>query len=112
MNTGFEAIAAQATAQTPERPLRVGPTNAPLGPVQDAALRQAAEAFESVFISEMLKHTGIADATGPFSAGFGEETFRHLLIREYSNEISAAGGFGLADKIYEELRGKVAPYVE
>ncbi|MEL6979534.1 MAG: rod-binding protein [Pseudomonadota bacterium] len=79
------------------------------GPQSDAALRQAAQAFEQVFVAQMLQHAGIAEMKGPFSGGYGEDAFRSFLIDEYAAALSQNTNFGLADQIYAQLKERVAP---
>ena len=67
-------------------------------------IRQAAQEFESVFLSTMLQQMFSGVKTdGPFGGGHGEEMFRSLLIEEYGSSIAAAGGIGVADEVAREL---------
>jgi Rod binding domain-containing protein len=64
----------------------------------------AAQDFEAVFLSEMLKpmfETIEVDET--FGGGKGEEVFRGLLIQEMGKSIAKQGGMGLADQVRAEL---------
>ena len=75
---------------------------------ENAALREAAEAFETVFLTEMLSHAGMGATGGSFGGedlggGVGEEAFSSLLTREWADRISRKGGLGLSDAIYESL---------
>ena len=70
---------------------------------RDAALRQAAKEFEATFIAEMLTYAGFDKALSS-RAGFGGEAFSRLLIESYAADISESGSFGLADKIYNQLK--------
>ncbi len=70
---------------------------------RDDALRQAAKEFEATFIAEMLTYAGFDKALSSRS-GFGGEAFSRLLIDSYAAEISDSGSFGLADKIYNQLK--------
>jgi Rod binding domain-containing protein len=67
-------------------------------------IRQAAQEFESVFLTTMLQQmfAGV-ETDGPFGGGHGEEMFRSLLIEEYGSSIAAAGGIGVADEVAREL---------
>lgn len=75
---------------------KAGSTTAP-----DAALEEA-KRFETVFIAEMLKHSGFAEALSQ-NAGFGGEAFSSILLEEYAGKIVESGGFGMAKHIYEQL---------
>ncbi|MGE0230632.1 MAG: rod-binding protein [Flavobacteriaceae bacterium] len=64
----------------------------------------AAKEFEQVFISQMLGQMFSGLTTdGPFGGGAGEEAFRGFLTDEYARQISASGGFGLAEDVQREL---------
>lgn len=73
---------------------------------EDAALREAAREFEQVFIAQMLKQAKLGETQGAFSGGYGEEAFRSFLVDEYAEALTRAESFGLADKIYNELKEK------
>jgi len=77
---------------------------APLKTTDPKAAKQAAQQFESVFITQFLGEmfSGIS-TDGPFGGGQGEEMFRSLMMDEYGKQIAANGGFGLSDAIQREL---------
>jgi Rod binding domain-containing protein len=79
----------------------------PPAPVGHANLREAAEAFEAVFLTEMLGHSGVGGAAelgdGEFAGGAGEDAFSSLLTREWAVKLSAQGGIGLSDAIFRAL---------
>lgn len=74
---------------------------------RDAAIREQAEEFEAIFIAQMLKHSGFEKALSADS-GFGGENYASLLLERYAAKIVDNGGFGLADKIYQQLKAKEA----
>lgn len=67
-------------------------------------INEAAEEFEAMFLSEMLKpmFSGI-EVNEIFGGGKGEEVFRDLMIQEYGKTMAKAGGIGLAEHVREEL---------
>lgn len=73
----------------------------------DAELMATARAFESVFVAQMLGHSGLGKALSS-EGGFGGEAFSSLLVDEYANRLVEKGGFGLAEKVYEQLRERIA----
>ncbi len=69
-----------------------------------AAIEEAADEFESVFVAEMLKPMFEGIETDPmFGGGRGEDVFRGLMIEEYGKKISESGGLGLASFVRAEL---------
>lgn len=78
----------------------------------DAELRETATKFEAAFLAEMLKAAKIGETKGPFSGGYGAETFRSFLVREYADALAEKNTFGLAEKIYSQLKQKVASDAE
>lgn len=68
------------------------------------AAKKAAEEFESVFVTNMLEtmFSGLSTEP-PYGGGQGEKVFRSLMLNEYAKNISAAGGFGIADHVYREV---------
>ena len=90
-----------ATAFATTKPLTVA---APHPTANISAAKKAAQEFEGVFISEFLGNMFEGISTdGPFGGGQGEAMFRSLMLDEYGNQISASGGFGLADAITKSL---------
>ena len=71
--------------------------------MNDAKIRAAAQKFETTFLAEMLKHTGIGKMTEGFSGGAGEAAFSGFLTWEYAEEIAVTGRIGLADRVYAKL---------
>ena len=69
-----------------------------------AQLKDAAQQFESIFLSQMF---GLMNqdlpTDGPFDGGQGEGMVRSLLNDQYAKSISSRGGIGLADTVYREL---------
>lgn len=75
---------------------------------ESPALREAAVAFEAVFLTEMLSHAGMGASgggigDGGFGGGAGEDAFASLLTREWATRLSDQGGIGLSDAIYRSL---------
>ena len=67
-------------------------------------MRHQARAFETMFLTEMLKHAGVGKMPDGFNGGPGEAAFTDMLTREYAKEISRAGGLGLADQVMEAMQ--------
>jgi flagellar protein FlgJ len=67
-------------------------------------IKEAADEFEAMFLSEMLKpmFEGI-EVNELFGGGKGEEVFRDFLIAEYGKKMVKSGGIGLAKFVQDEL---------
>jgi peptidoglycan hydrolase FlgJ len=68
------------------------------------SIREVAEKFEAMFLSQMFGHMfkGIK-SDGVMGGGNGEAIFRDMLVQEYGNQVSNAGGIGLSDSIERQL---------
>lgn len=78
-------------------------------PEPDRALRDKAEAFEAIFLAEMLKHGGINATPASAGGGAGEDAFASFLTDEYARLLAARGGLGLADQIFAALQATENP---
>ena len=69
-----------------------------------AQIRDAAEQFEAVYLSEMLGPMfENLETEGPFGGGNGERIFRSVMLQEYGLAIAKSGGVGIADAVEREL---------
>ncbi len=88
--------------------LIIAPTAKPTAssiPERKAQILEQAREFESVFIAQMLKYSGLEKAISS-QGGFGGEAYSSLLLEQYAGKIVDNGGFGLAENIYEQLLKK------
>lgn len=70
----------------------------------EAQIAKVAEEFESVFLSQMLKHMFDGVETDELTGGgHGEDTYRSLMVDEYSKMIAKTGGIGVADHVKAEM---------
>ena len=69
----------------------------------DERIMEKAREFETVFVAQMLKHSGMDKAISQES-GFGGDAFSGMMLEQYARNIIDNGGFGLAEKIYSQLR--------
>lgn len=83
--------------------IKYGPTAEPKT-AQEISAKRAADEFEAIFISQMLKSmsTGIK-TDGPFGGGQSEDIYRELMNEELGKTISKNGGIGISDAIYREM---------
>ncbi len=68
----------------------------------DKDLKEAAKKFEASFISQMLKHGGLAKALTT-TGGKGADAFTGFYIDQLATRVADQGGFGLAENIYTQL---------
>ena len=77
-------------------------------PVQAASkidpLREAAEQLEASFLAEMLKSAGLGKVDNGFDGGAGEDQFASLLVDQQALQMVRAGGIGLSEILYEQLK--------
>ena len=55
--------------------------------------------LETVFLTEMLKFSGIGKTPDAFGGGVGEDQFSSFMREAQAKEMVRAGGLGLAEKI-------------
>ncbi|WP_374015435.1 rod-binding protein [Phaeobacter sp. A36a-5a] len=72
-------------------------------PPQDP-LRKAAQELEATFLAEMLKSAGLGESRETMGGGAGEDQFSSFLVRAQAEQISKAGGIGLAKSLYHALK--------
>ncbi len=87
------------------KPVATRPGELPSDAGEQAA-RATAEAFETAFLAEMLKHTGINRTPEGWGGGAGEDAFASFLTGEYARLIAARGGIGLAERIFDAINQK------
>ena len=78
-------------------------TQAPQGKTREQ-IEHTARQFEAVFIAQMLgpMFEG-TDPAGPFGGGAGEAAFKSFLLDAVAEQISRAGGLGLADDLTRQM---------
>lgn len=68
--------------------------------------KQQGQEFESMFLSTVLAQmfSTVEGGAGPLGGeGTGGETWRSFLTDEYADQISKAGGIGIADDVMREI---------
>ena len=69
-----------------------------------AKIDEAAQDFEAMFVSEMMKPLFESIKTdGPFGGGKGEEVFRSMLQQEYGKIVAQTGEIGIADQVKRQM---------
>lgn len=81
-----------------------GVHTAKAGGSNDKAMRQAAEDFEAIFITQMIKPMFETLPTDTmFGGGQAETIYRGLMVEEFGKSVAKNGGIGIADNVYREL---------
>ena len=86
----------------------LAPAAKPPAPAEEKAMREAARAFEAAYLAEMLKQSGVNAMPDAFGGGAGEDAFASLLTGEYARLLAERGGIGLAERIFEAIKGRSA----
>jgi flagellar protein FlgJ len=74
------------------------------GAADHKVLRQTAEDFEAVFLSQMLQPMFQTVPTdGPMGGGPAEQIYRGMMVDEMGKSIAKSGGIGIADSVYREM---------
>lgn len=74
------------------------------GPRNEEQVRQAAQDFESMFLSQMFNHMFSGQkADKMFGGGAGEDTWKSLLVDEYAKATARNGGVGIADHVMKAM---------
>ncbi|MEL6523353.1 MAG: rod-binding protein [Pseudomonadota bacterium] len=66
-------------------------------------IRALAKEMESLFLAEMLKHSGFGEARENFGGGIGEAQFADFLRQEHAQSLADRGGIGIAENIFKAL---------
>jgi Rod binding domain-containing protein len=67
-------------------------------------VHDAAQKFESFFVSQMLDHMTAGIETDPmFGGGHGEDTWKSMLNQEYGKEIAKSGRLGITDQVMKGM---------
>ncbi len=67
-------------------------------------IREAAEDFEAVFLTQMVEQMfSNVGSDNFFGGGQGEKVFRSLLAQEYGKTMASNGGIGIADEVQKEM---------
>lgn len=70
------------------------------GKMNDAAVDEAAQEFEAMFLAQMLQPMFEGMEPNPlFGGGQGEKIFNSMMVEEYGKAIAAGGGVGIADTV-------------
>lgn len=105
-----DLIAARPTAQGTVTTSQAVVNKTAATGAEDPELWRTAKAFETAFMAEMLKYSGLAETSESFSGGYGEDAFKSFMIEAYAESLTDSDALGLAKSIYAELKNKVAAH--
>ncbi|MBU0800695.1 MAG: rod-binding protein [Alphaproteobacteria bacterium] len=76
-----------------------------LDAAQLAKIDEAAQEFEAVFLTEMLRpmFEEVNKPDDTFGGGKGEEIFSNMMVDEYGKQMAERGGIGLARFVRDEM---------
>ncbi|MCW1950702.1 MAG: rod-binding protein [Octadecabacter sp.] len=72
----------------------------------ETQLMAVAQSLEAAFLSEMLKSAGIGETPSDFGGGAGEDQFASFLRDEQAKQMTAAGGIGLAQSMFDAMMAR------
>ncbi len=71
---------------------------------KELSAKRAADEFEAIFISQMLKSMSVGVKTdGMFGGGQSEAIYKDLMNEELGKVMTSKGGIGMSDAIYREI---------
>lgn len=101
--TALNAKRDDAAAERAEA-VRLGKSGAATPEQLESKVREVAEDFVSVFMSQITKSMRSTVQENPEMHGDnGEKFFQDMLDTEYSKKMSKGSGYGLTDLIYESM---------
>jgi len=77
----------------------------PLSAAELKKIDEAAQDFEAVYLTEMLRpmFEEINQPNSLFGGGKGEEVFNGMMLEEYGKIMAESGGIGMADHVKAEM---------
>ncbi len=103
------ATAASAQHELTQRKLEMDALRKRLrnDPSKEQKLREACEGFESIFVQKMWEQMRATLPKEGYLHSKEEEFWQSMFDQELAKKMTAAGGIGLADMIYEQLSTKL-----
>jgi flagellar protein FlgJ len=87
---------------------RIGGTPSPQA-AEDRRLQEACQAFEAIFINQLLTSMRQSVATdGLIPRGSAEQIYQGMLDQEYADEFARGQTMGLGRSMYDQLRQELA----
>jgi hypothetical protein len=87
-------------------PAQSSSVQSPPPTTHEAQLMAVAQSLEAAFLSEMLKSAGIGETPSDFGGGAGEDQFASFLRDEQAKQMTAAGGIGLAQSMFDAMMAR------
>jgi len=104
LSSSINLTLAASKAQNSENKFQEILNKAAKGKEDDEKLMDACQQFESIFVHQMISQMRAAIPEGGlFEKSQGEKIFQDMLDEKYAENISKAGGIGLAKILYNQL---------
>ncbi len=83
----------------------IGETAQALSPNTKKKIKDSAQQFEGVFLTNMFEEmfSSVQEKEGPLGAGEANSAWRSMLVEEYANSVTKSGGIGVAEHVQREL---------
>jgi len=85
-------------------------TNSDKTKMKDDQLKNAAQDFESVLVTQFMEIlNSTVEKSDDFSGGRGEEMFKSMMNQEFAKNIASSPqtSFGFAKQIYEQMKDRI-----
>ena len=82
------------------------PSLSPPPTTHETQLMAVAQSLEATFLAEMLKSAGIGETPSDFGGGAGEDQFASFMRDEQAKQMTAAGGIGLAQSLFDTMMAR------
>ena len=93
----------------PATPAAVGASGGPSVEAQREQLRQAAQAFEAIFLRQMIGSMRNARLAEDVFGSSSSEQFRDMGDAQLADSMSRQGSFGIAEMLLSQFNRAVAP---
>jgi peptidoglycan hydrolase FlgJ len=93
----------------PATPTALGPSAGPSVEAQRAQLRQAAQAFEAIFLRQMIGSMRNARLAEDVFGSSSSEQFRDMGDAQLADSMSRQGSFGIAEMLLSQFNRAIAP---
>lgn len=101
--TMISSVIDRAKVQADQARMKAARAKTAQQPANIDKIEKAAEEFEAVFLSQMLKHMFSGVDPDPLTDGPGEDIYQAMMVDEYGKILARSGGVGVADHVKREM---------